>query len=152
MGLRRLSPVLANPVRRRGAMTRWFWLIFGITIFLIPASHLFRFFTQRADIWWTPKALSVPLLESSDRVRIYVRGELLQEQLRAQRLRVVTDQGPVTLTDLDVTLRFNNHDRVRAVQIPTLLAAAGGAGVAGVVVLLSLLGRWPPPRPSVRRE
>jgi hypothetical protein len=131
---------------------RRFWLIFGIAIFLIPASHLFRFFTQRSDIWWTPKALSVPLLESSDRVQIHVRGELLQEQLRAQRLRVLTDQGSITLTDSDVTLRFNNYDRVRAEQIPTLLTAAGGAGVAGVFVLLSLLGRWPTPRPSGRQE
>ena len=126
---------------------RRFWLVFGIAIFLIPASHLFRFFTQRSDIWWTPKALSVPLLDSSDRVQIYVRGELLREQLKAQRLRVVTDQGPVTLTESDVTLRFNNHDRVRAEQIPTLLSAAGGAGVAGVVLLLTILGRWPPTRP-----
>lgn len=131
---------------------RRFWLIFGIAIFLIPASHLFRFFTQRSDIWWTPKALSVPPLESSDRVQIYVRGELLQEQLKAQRLRVLTDQGLVTLTDSDVTLRFNNYDRVRVAQMPTLLAAAGGVGLAGLVVLLSILGRWPPPRPSGRRH
>ena len=131
---------------------RRFWLFFGIAILLIPASHLFRFFTQRSDIWWTPKALSVSLLESSDRVQIYVRGELLQEQLRAQRLRVLTDQGLVTPRESEVTLRFNNHDRVRAQQIPTLLSAAAGAGVAGMVVLLTILGTWPPTRPSGRQE
>ena len=131
---------------------RKFWLVFGIVIFLIPASHLFRFFTQRSDIWWTPKALSVPLLESSDRVEIYVHSELLQEQLSAQRLQVLTNQGLVTLRGSDVTLRFNNYDRVRAEQTPVLLSAAGGAGMAAVFVFLPILGRWPPRRPAGREE
>lgn len=126
---------------------RKFWLIFGIAVFLIPGSHLFRFFTQRSDIWWTPKALSIPLMESSDRVEIYVRDELLQEQLRAERLQVLTDRGPVTLKASEVTLRFNNRDRVRAGQTPLLLGAAVGAGVAGVFVLLTIFGSWPPPKP-----
>ena len=123
---------------------RRFWLVFGIVILAIPGSHLLRFFTQRADIWWTPRALSVPLAESADRVEIYVQGRSLQEQLGARRLQLVTDRGPSPLDVADVTLRFNNRDRVRAGQIPGLLIAALVSGAAGVFVVLSALGKWPP--------
>jgi hypothetical protein len=129
------------------ARARKFWLVLGITVLLIPASHLFRFFTQRSDIWWTPKPLAVPLAESTDRVEIYVQGELLQEQLGAQRLQVLTDRAPATVSLRDVTLRFNNRDRIRAEQIPFLLGAALVTGVVGVFVVLTGLGMWPPSRP-----
>jgi hypothetical protein len=128
------------------ARARKFWLTFGIVILAIPASHVFRFFTQRSDIWWTPKALAVPLAESADRVEIYVQGQLLQEQLAAQRLRVLTERGSATLRVGDVALRFNNRDRVRAEQVPLLLSAAFVIGVAGVFVVLGVLGMWPPTR------
>jgi hypothetical protein len=128
------------------ARARKFWLTFGIVILAIPASHVFRFFTQRSDIWWTPKALAVPLAESADRVEIYVQGQLLQEQLAAQRLQVLTERGSATLRVGDVALRFNNRDRVRAEQVPLLLSAAFVIGVAGVFVVLGVLGMWPPTR------
>ena len=124
------------------------WLILGIVFLLIPASHLFRFFTQRSDIWWTPKPLALPLVESADRMEVYVRGQLLQEQLRARRLQVLAGEGPVTLDVADVSVRFNNRDRVRVAQIPGLLAAALVIGMAGVLVVLSVLGKWPTTRPE----
>ena len=125
-----------HPLRR-------YWLVLGSAVFLIPASHLLRFFVQRSDIWWTPKGLSVPLVDTSDRVEIYVRDGLLQEQVNAQRLQLVTEQGPVTLAASDVRLRFNNRDRVRAEQIPSLLSAAVGAAASGLFVFLGFLGWWP---------
>ena len=127
-------------------------LVLGIVVLLIPASHLFRFFTQRSDIWWTPKALAVPLAESTDRVEIYVHEQPLQEQLKAQRLQLVTDRGPATLSVADVTLRFNNRDHVRAEQVPLLLSAAVVSGVVGVLLVLSVLGMWPPTRPPRRQD
>jgi hypothetical protein len=81
-------------------------------------------------------------------VEIYGRDELLQEHLRAERLQVLTDRWPVTLRASEVTLRFNNRDRVRAEQTPLLLGAAVGAAVASVLVLLNILGWWPPTRPA----
>jgi hypothetical protein len=123
-------------------------LALGIVVLLIPASQIFRYFTQRSDIWWTPKALSVPLVESADRVEIYVRGQLLQELLDGQRLQVLTDRGPFPLGVSDVGLRFNNVDRVRARQIPLLLGAAVATGVVGAFVVLSALGLWPAGKPT----
>jgi len=133
------------------AHARKLWLVLGIVVLLIPASHLFRFLTQRSDIWWTPKALAVPLAESTDRVEIYVQEQPLQEQVKMQRLQVLTDRGPATLSVADVTLRFNNRDHVRAEQIPLLLSAAVVTGIVGVFVVLSALGMWPPTR-SPRRQ
>jgi hypothetical protein len=147
----RRTPVLGELEEEKtmptDAHARKVWPVLGIVVLLIPASQLFRFFTQRSDIWWTPKPLAMPLAESTDRVEIYVRGELLQEQLRAQRLRVFTDGAAATVGVGDVTLRFNNRDRVRADQIPTLLVAALVTGVVGVFVVLSGLGIWPATRP-----
>jgi hypothetical protein len=131
--------------------SRRLWLALGVVSLLVPASHLLRFFTQRSDIWWTPRAHAVPLAESADRVEIYVQGQLLQEQLRTQRLQVSTDRGPAPVGVRDVTLRFNNRDRVRADQVPLLLGAAFVIGVVGVFVALSVSGRWPPPRASTAR-
>ncbi len=128
------------------ARARRLWMVFGIVFLLIPASHLFRFFTQRSDIWWTPKPLAVPLAESLDRAEIYVRGQLLQEQLRGRRLQILAGEGPLTLDVADITIRFNNRDRVRAEQMPGLLSAALVIGVAAVFVVLSALGMWPPTR------
>lgn len=122
------------------------WLMFGGLVFLLAASHVVRLSTQSPDIWWTPKPLAVPLAESADRVEIYVRGGLLQDQLKAQRIQVVAPEGPATVGAADVAVRFNNRDRVRAGQIPGLLVAALVAGASGVFVVLSLLGLWPPTR------
>ena len=126
------------------ARARRLWMVLGVVFLLIPGSHLFRFFTQRSDIWWTPKPLAVPLAEAADRVEIYVRGQLLQEQVKEHRLQIVASQGAVTLDAADVTIRFNNRDRVRAGQIPGLLGAAFVTAVAAVFIVLSALGMWPP--------
>lgn len=128
------------------ARARGSWLVFGVVILAISAGGLLRFFTQRSDIWWTPPPLAVPLAQSADRVQIYVQGRLLQEQLAAQRVQVLTTRGTTTLRPADVALRFNNRDRVRAAQIPLLLGAAFIIGVVGVFVALVILGLWPPTR------
>jgi hypothetical protein len=50
---------------------RSFMIIFGGILFLMSALNIVRLFARRPDIWWTPQALSVPLAEASDRVRVY---------------------------------------------------------------------------------
>lgn len=125
--------------------SRNYLLAFGGIFFVMSAQHLLTFFVQRADIWWTPKALSVPMEEASDRVEVYVRELPLSEQVRVGRLQLVSDLGATAVAGSDVRLRFNNWDRVRAQRLPFLLAAAVCAGASGVVLLLGILG-WIPGR------
>src|SRR5262245_29487137 len=123
------------------------WLTFGSLLFLLAASHIVRLSMQSPDIWWTPKPLAVPLAESADRMEVYVRGALLQDELKARRIQVLAAEGSATLEAADVTVRFNNRDRVRAGQVWGHIVAALIAGASGVFVVLSLLGLWPsPPR------
>jgi hypothetical protein len=121
-------------------------LVFGGMIFLLSALHLVGFFVQPSDIWWTPKALSVPLANASDRVEIYVHDAALQEQIEAGRIQLVTDAGPTSIAGPDVRLRFNNWDRVRARKIPILVGAAFCAGASSILLLLGILGRLPSKR------
>jgi hypothetical protein len=123
--------------------SRNYMLVFGGMIFLLSALHLISFFVQRSDIWWTPKTLSVPLADASDRVEIYVHDVPLEEQIGAGRIQLVTDAGPTSIAGPDVRLRFNNWDRVRAQKLPILIGAAFCAGASSILLLLGILGRLP---------
>ena len=121
-------------------------LVFGGMIFLLSALHLISFFVQPSDIWWTPKPLSVPLANTSDRVEIYVHDVPLQLQIEAGRIQLVSDAGSTSIAGPDVRLRFNNYDRVRAQKLPILLGAAFCAGASSILLLLGILGRLPSKR------
>ena len=122
---------------------RRYLLIFGGVFFLMSALQLVRFFNQPADIWWTPKALGLPLADTSDRVEVYVRGVALQEHVKAGRVQLLTDTGATPVTESEMRLRFNNWDRIRAQRIPSLLSAGIGLGASGVLFLFGVLG-WGP--------
>ena len=128
------------------ARLRTFLLIFGGVFFLMSALQIVRFLNQPANIWWTPKALSLPLADTSDRVEVYVRDVALQEHVKAGRVQLLTDAGATSVTESDVRLRFNNWDRVRAERIPSLLSAGIGLGASGVFFLFGILG-WGPVKP-----
>ena len=113
---------------------RKFLLVFGGIFFLMSALHIVRFFTRPADIWWTPKTLSLRLGDSSDRVQVYVRDVDLREHVKTGRVQLVTDTGEAPITESDVRLRFNNWDRIRAQRIPSLLGTGIGLGAAGVLL------------------
>ncbi len=123
--------------------SRIYFLAFGSTILLLSALQLVTFFAQPSDIWWTPKALSVPLADASDRVEVYVRDAPLQDQIGAGRIRFVTDAGAGVVVGSDVRLRFNNWDRVRAQRLPILIGAAFCAGASSILLLLGILGPSP---------
>lgn len=130
------------------ARSRVFLLIFGGVFFLTSAVKFVQYFSQPADIWWTPKALAVPLVESSDRVEIYVRDVGLVEQIKGDRLRVLGDGGATPVTKSDVRLRFNNWDRIRAQRMGSLLGAAVALGASAVFLLFGILD-WGPKRLGV---
>src|SRR5213594_2198586 len=103
---------------------RFLYSSLSVTVFLIAAVPLYTELARRSDIWWTPHAMLVPLVESTDRVEIYARGRPLAVLLQAGQLRIAEGGGSGTLTTSDIGLRFNNWERVRVARLPLLLAYA----------------------------
>ena len=120
--------------------SRTFLLTVAGVVFLTAALHIVRHLTQASEIWWTPKALSFSLNNVADRVEVYVRGERLEEQIRSGRLQLIGVAGPTIVAAADIRFRFNNWDRVRAQEIPALLASAAFLGASGVGLLLGIAG------------
>jgi hypothetical protein len=115
----------------------------GLTavLLLIPAGAIYRELSTRADIWWTPHAMLIPLTASRERVEIYVRGKPIEALLEAGQLRIADQAGSSALAADEVGLRLNNWDRVRAERRPLLLAYAGAVGAGAMLLLLWLTGR-----------
>lgn len=128
------------------ARLRTFMLIFGGVFFVMSALQLVRYFIQPAEIWWTPKALAVPLAEASDRVEVYVHDVSLPDHIKTGRLQLLSDTGAQPVRGADVRLRFNNWDRMRAERIPSLLSSGIALGASGVFLLFGVLG-WRPSKP-----
>lgn len=120
---------------------RLFYSSMSLVLFFLAALPIYRELSRRRDIWWTPRAMLVPLSESSDRVEIFAHGQPLADLLQAGRVHIVADARPTQLTPSEVGLRFNNWDRVRAERLPGLLASAAGSGVAALMFLLLVTGR-----------
>ena len=118
------------------SFSRKFPLILGGIFFLMSALQIVRFFNQPADIWWTPKTLSVPLADASDRLEVFLRDVALLEHIKGGRVQLLTDTGAATVTEADMRLRFNNWDRIRAERIPALLGNGIVLGATGGVVAL----------------
>jgi hypothetical protein len=120
---------------------RMFFAALTVVFFLIPAIALYSELSRRADIWWTPPPMMVPLTNATDRVEVYVRGRPLGALLEAGQLRV-TDEAPGSvLATSDIRFRFNNWDRVRAQRIPILLGYAAMCGATALLFLLLVTGR-----------
>lgn len=120
---------------------RWLLSTMSVTFLLLAVLPIYREFSRRSDIWWTPFAMLVPFTDATDRVEVYVRGEPLTALLHVGRLRLVEARGASVVTARDVGVRFNNSDRVRAGRLPGLLACAAVAGATALALLLVLTGR-----------
>jgi hypothetical protein len=68
---------------------RRLFLVLLAVLFCIPALALYREFSRRADIWWTPAPLALSLADSKDRVEIYARGQPLGTLVQQQRLSIL---------------------------------------------------------------
>jgi len=121
--------------------TRLFFCGLNLALFFLAAAPLYREFTRRTDIWWTPHAMQVPLAESKDRVEIYARGKPLATLLQAGQLSMAESGAVRILAMSEVGLRFNNYDRVRAQHVPLLLTNAAACGAIAIMFLLVLTGR-----------
>lgn len=114
-------------------------LVLPAAFLLISSARLYTFFHQRPDIWWTARGSQVPLPQSHDRVAVYVGDAELDDLVAGGRLRLQGNSVPRTVTPSDVTMRFNNWDRVRAQQIPVILIFGVTAGAAGALLLVGLI-------------
>ncbi len=112
---------------------RLFFSSLSFVLFFIAAMPLYRELTRPKDIWWTPRTMLVPLAQSTDRVEIYVRGELLRPCLMGD--------SACTPLQSSIGLRFNNWDRVRAAQLPIMVSSAAACGGMLVLLLLVATGR-----------
>jgi hypothetical protein len=120
---------------------RIFFASLTAVLFLIPGVAIYRELATRADIWWTPHAMLIPLTESRERVEIYVRGRPIEALLEAGQLRIADQTGLSALAANEVGLRLNNWDRVRAERRALLLAYAGALGAGVMLLLLWVTGR-----------
>jgi hypothetical protein len=120
---------------------RLFFSILMATLLLIPAIALYGELSRRSDISWTPAAMALSLAESQDRVQVYARGEPLGALLDAGQLRIIDDKGSSALSARDISLRFNNWDRVRAARIPLVLMYGAACGAGLVLLLIIATGR-----------
>jgi len=113
----------------------------AVVFLVIAVVPLYRELSRPRDIWWTPRAMLVPLAEGQDRVEIYARGKLLRTLLEAGQVRIGDDAGSNTLAASEIGLRFNNWDRVRAERLPMLLGSAAVCGAVGMILVLVATGR-----------
>jgi hypothetical protein len=120
---------------------RLFFCGLNLALLFLAAVPLYREFSRRSDIWWTPFGMLVPLAESKDRVEIYARGKPLATLVQGGQLSIAEDGAMRTLATSDVGLRFNNYDRVRAQRLPLLLTNAAACGAIAIMLLLVLTGR-----------
>jgi len=123
--------------------TRLRFLYSGLVFILlvIPATQIYRELSRRSDIWWTPLPLASSLAESQDRVEIYARGKPLRALLEAGQVRIADQAGSTALGANEITVRFNNWDRVRAGRVPMLLLYAGAFGAALAILFVIATGR-----------
>jgi hypothetical protein len=113
----------------------------SLVSFFVAAAPLYRELSRRSDIWWTPRTMLVPLVESRDRVEIYTRGRPLATLIQAGQLRIAEEGGSSILATSDVGLRFNNWDRMQVERIPLMLVYAAACGITACIFLLVLSGR-----------
>jgi hypothetical protein len=126
-------------MRAQTAIFGYLSLVLPAVFLLTSSARLYSFFHERPDIWWTPRGSQVPLAESHDRLAIYVAGTELDDLVASGRLRLQRGSVASPVTPSDVSMRFNNWDRVRAQQIPAILIFGITAGVAAALLLVGLI-------------
>lgn len=123
-------------------------------LLLIPVFTLYRELSQPSDIWWTPAPKALSLAESRDRVEIYARGKPLGTLLDQKQVWMNDQTGSSAVGTQEISLRFNNWDRVRAGRIPILLAYGAACGAGAVLLLLIATDRlaYRSEKPSTSRS
>jgi hypothetical protein len=86
-------------------------LLYGIPLVFIGVTSLGRAaYSFRQDYHWTPGYR--PLEEHQGKFEVYVRGELLDHTLQDGRLAARNGETWAALSSSDVTVRYNQIDRI----------------------------------------
>ena len=120
---------------------RVFYSLLTASLLLIPVVALYSELPRRSDIWWTPPANALSLLESGDRVQIFARGRPLETLVDQKQVSITDGAASHVLTAQEIGLRFNNWDRVRVQRLPLLLGYAAACGAGLVLLLVIATGR-----------
>ena len=112
-----------------------------LALLFMSAVALYREFSGRKDIWWTPQVMAVPLSESADRVVVLVRGQPLRTLVDSGQLRIAADADKPVISSTDIAFRFNNYERVRVQRQPMLLLYAAMIGALATLLLVLATGR-----------
>ena len=112
---------------------RIFLLLYAIPLFFIGVTSLGRVaYSFHKDYHWTPGRR--PLQERQGRFEIYVRGKLLDQALEDGQLTIREGTDCVPLKESDVTIRYNQIDRITRGPLLT------GVGCLSAAVAWTLLG------------
>jgi hypothetical protein len=115
-------------------------LLLGGTLALVALAQLWSLWSFPRDIWWTGVDRALRVEEARDRVQVRVRGELLEDALRAGRLVMGGAGGQAPLGPGDVTVRLDNRDRELARRLPSWLVAAATFGAGATMVGFAVTG------------
>lgn len=119
-----------------------FLLIGGIGLLTVGSQlivFLYRAYCGPDNIWWTPKAMAVPLGEATGDFEMFVAGEPLGKILAEGGLVVSKEGGTKGVAVQDVSVRLNHWHKVKASFLghATYMSFMSGASFALLVVGLA---------------
>ncbi|MBN1907699.1 MAG: hypothetical protein JW927_21660 [Deltaproteobacteria bacterium] len=118
------------------------WLIIGI-IGVCVFGYNFGIQYGRAmfgpkDMWWTPKAMALPLEQTSQEFELFVNDELLQSRIKQGTLLAIDREGKTyPVVSEDVSVRLNNWHKIKA---SFLHSAAFTALLLGISLMSLIIG------------
>ena len=117
------------------------WIGFAgfFTVGMFYIGDVFKALAVTDNIWWTNKDMKVSLSDAGNRIEIYIDNRLLQKQLGTESIYSIDGNVLKPLTAKNISLRFNNGDKVR---LALLKQAAVTGFFAGGFFALLLVGLW----------
>lgn len=119
------------------------WLIIGIIGISVFGSQFMVFYGRAAwgdaNIWWTPKEMALPLLETSNDFELILKGELLRNHLDHGSLLFQDRNGELkSLSTGDLEVRLNNWHQTRASLLHSAVFMALLLGVSLMSLIIGL--------------
>ena len=117
------------------------WLIIGIIGVCVFGSHFGiqygRAMLGRKDMWWTPKAMALPLEQTRREFELFINNELLQSRIKQGTLLAIDPEGNAyPVVSENVTVRLNNWHKTKAsfLHIAVFTALLLGISLTSLIV------------------